>query len=257
MQAFNMLIFVGLGLHDEKDLTLRGIEAMKKAEKVYAELYTSKWFGDIKKLEKIAGKEITILKRSDLEENSSRILEEAKVKDIVILVQGDPLVQTTHAALVLDAKKKGIKTGIVHNSSIISAIAKTGLHTQKFGQYITIPFLEKTKGLIPEVLIKTVEENRKRGLHTLCLLDVAERCMSVKEALDILLKAKLVEKGSEIVVCSQLGGKDALITYEKVEKLINREFSIPSVIIIPGSLHFTEKEYLLTLFSGSNPDNKT
>jgi len=239
-----MLTLVGLGLHDEKDLTLRGIEAIKNAEKVYIELYTSRWFGDIRKLEEIAGKEITVLKRSDLEENSGRILEEAKEKNVVILVQGDPLVQTTHTALVLEAKKKGVYTEIVHNSSVISAVAETGLHTQKFGPYVTIPFPEKTKGLVPELLVKTVEENKKRGLHTLCLLDVAERCMTVKEALDILLKADVLEEGSEIVVCSKLGSKDTIILYGKVQELMERDFDSPSVIIIPGSLHFTEKEYL-------------
>jgi diphthine synthase len=239
-----MLTLVGLGLHDEKDLSLRGIEAIKRAEKVYIELYTSKWFGDVKRLEEITGKEIKVIGRPDLEENYERILEEAKEKNVVILVQGDPLVQTTHVALVLEAKKKRIDTEIVHNSSIISAIGETGLHTQKFGPYVTIPFPEKTKGLIPELLVETIEENKKRGLHTLCLLDVAERCMSVKEALEILVKAKALDESSEIVVCSKLGSKDAVIIYGKVEELREKEFDSPSVIIIPGSLHFTEKEYL-------------
>ncbi len=239
-----MLTLVGLGLHDEKDLTLRGIEAIRRAEKVYIELYTSKWFGDLKKLEEIAGKEIKVIERSDLEENSERILKEAKEKNTVILVQGDPLVQTTHAALVLEAKKKGIETEIVHNSSVISAVAETGLHAQKFGPYVTIPFPEKTKGLIPKFLIETIKENKKRGLHTLCLLDVAERCMSVKEALEILIKAKGLEENSEIVICSKLGSKNGVITYGRVEELMEKEFEPPSVIIIPGSLHFTEKEHL-------------
>ena len=36
-----MLFIVGLGLGDEKDITLRGLEAVKKCEKVYIEAYTS------------------------------------------------------------------------------------------------------------------------------------------------------------------------------------------------------------------------
>lgn len=36
-----MLFIVGLGLGDEKDITLRGLEAVKRCEKVYIEAYTS------------------------------------------------------------------------------------------------------------------------------------------------------------------------------------------------------------------------
>ena len=36
-----MLYIIGLGLGDEKDITLRGLEAVKKCDKVYLEAYTS------------------------------------------------------------------------------------------------------------------------------------------------------------------------------------------------------------------------
>lgn len=36
-----MLYIVGLGLGDEKDITLRGLEAVKKCQKVFIEAYTS------------------------------------------------------------------------------------------------------------------------------------------------------------------------------------------------------------------------
>lgn len=36
-----MLYIIGLGLGDEKDITLRGLEAVKKSQKVYMEAYTS------------------------------------------------------------------------------------------------------------------------------------------------------------------------------------------------------------------------
>lgn len=36
-----MLYVIGLGLGDEKDITLKGLEAVKKCEKVYIEAYTS------------------------------------------------------------------------------------------------------------------------------------------------------------------------------------------------------------------------
>jgi diphthamide biosynthesis methyltransferase len=36
-----MLYLVGLGLADEKDITVKGLEVVKKAERVYLEAYTA------------------------------------------------------------------------------------------------------------------------------------------------------------------------------------------------------------------------
>lgn len=36
-----MLYIIGLGLGDDKDITLKGLEAVKKCSKVYMEAYTS------------------------------------------------------------------------------------------------------------------------------------------------------------------------------------------------------------------------
>ena len=36
-----MLYIVGLGLGDERDITLRGLDAVKKCARVYLEAYTS------------------------------------------------------------------------------------------------------------------------------------------------------------------------------------------------------------------------
>jgi len=40
-QKKKMLYIIGLGLGDEKDITLKGLEAVKKCDKVYMEAYTS------------------------------------------------------------------------------------------------------------------------------------------------------------------------------------------------------------------------
>lgn len=246
-----MLILIGLGLFDEKDLSLRGIEEARKADKAYLELYTTAWFGDVKKLEEMVGKKIEILKRKDLEENSDKILEEAEVKDVAILVGGDPLVATTHSALLLEARKKSINVKVIHNSSIVSAIAETGLHIYKFGPCVTIPFPEKTKGKLPESVYETIKMNKTRGLHTLCLLDIEEnKLMSVREALKILLtleesrKEGVISLAEKLVVFSRAGSQEAKIYFKKLEDLMEIEIKLPAVLIIPGSLHFTEKEFL-------------
>ena len=243
------LTLIGLGLFDEKDLSLRAIEEARNSDKVYIELYTSKWYGNLENVKRLIGKDVLELKRKDLEENSRKTIEEAKSKKVVIFVQGDPLVQTTHSSLLLEARKLGIETKVIHNASILSAVAETGLHVQKFGPYVTIPFPEKTRGKLPESVFEVIKENKKRGFHTLCLLDVVaedNKYMTINEGLKILL-GNVVKDDERIVVFAKAGNKP-VTAYNTVSNLIDRGISdIPAVIIILGKLHFTEKEFLLSI----------
>jgi diphthine synthase len=255
-----MLALISLGLFDEKDLTIRGLEEAKKADRIFIELYTSKWNGNLKNLEKLVGKKVEVLHRKDLEEESGKILEEAKEKNVVIFTQGDCLVQTTHTSLIQDAKKLGIRTEIIHNASIISVVAETGLHPQKFGPYVTIPFPEKTKGKLPESVYEIIKMNKSRGLHTLCLLDVAEeenKYLLPQEAMKILLEMEEERKegvftaDTTVMVFAKAGSENPLIVFDKVKNLVKKDFNeLPAVLIIPGILHFTEKEHLLLMCSG-------
>ena len=36
-----MLTFIGIGLYDEKDISIKGLEAVRAADRVYIEFYTS------------------------------------------------------------------------------------------------------------------------------------------------------------------------------------------------------------------------
>ena len=246
-----MLILAGLGLFDQKDLTIREIEEAKKADKAFIELYTSKWHGSLENLKKLIGKKIEILTRKDLEENSDKILTQAKTQNVIIFVPGDPMIATTHTSLIQQARKLGIKTKIIHNASIVSAIGETGLHIYKFGPSVTIPFPEKTKGKLPESVYDVIKMNKARGLHTLCLLDVIdERAMEPKEAIEILLelenlrKENIIKKDSGIIVFSKAGSDEEKIVFDSIENLRGKSFDVPAVIIIPGILHFTEREFL-------------
>lgn len=49
-----MLYLVGLGLADETDITVKGLEVVKKAERVYLEAYTAILLVDKQKLVSIA-----------------------------------------------------------------------------------------------------------------------------------------------------------------------------------------------------------
>ena len=67
-----MLSLIGLGLNDEKDITLRGLEVAKQADKVYIELYTNKWFGSMGNLKELIGKDVNELLRNNLEDEIGR-----------------------------------------------------------------------------------------------------------------------------------------------------------------------------------------
>ena len=92
-----MLSFVGLGLYDIKSITRRGEDAVREADFVFLENYTSELRGsNVRELEEYYGKAIEILQREDVEVNPEQILECAKKGKTAILIAGDPMISTTH-----------------------------------------------------------------------------------------------------------------------------------------------------------------
>lgn len=59
-----VLYIVGLGLGDEKDITIRGLECVKRCKKLYLEYYTSILGIDHVKLEKFYGVPIVLADRT-------------------------------------------------------------------------------------------------------------------------------------------------------------------------------------------------
>ncbi len=237
-----MLYLIGLGLWDEKDLSLRGVEACRKCKEVYAELYTARWGGSLPNLEKTIGKKIHLLERTDLEDDSPELIKKAKSSDIAVLFPGDPLSATTHLSLVSEAKESKIPVKIIHSSSIFTAVAECGLSLYSFGKTVSIPALQPN--FSPTSFVEGIMDNRKMGLHTLCLLDIG---MSVPEAVKILLgleKHSKIISDQKIVACSGLGSDKQKVIYKTANELLNENMSPPAVLIIPGKMHFTEKEFL-------------
>lgn len=240
-----MLYLIGLGLWNEEDLTIRGLDALKKCDVVYCEFYTNKWTGNLEKLEELTGRKIIVLKRIDVE--SERLTDEAKHTNVALLVPGNPLAATTHIQLLIDAKEKGVETRVIHASSIYSAVAVTGLQLYKFGRTTTLAFLEKS--FKPSSPYEVILENRRAGLHTLVLLDVKEenRYMTVKDGIEVLIElGENLDPESKIIACCQLGSENQKIRYGTMKELAkdNSLTDTPAVIIIPGRLHFKEEEAL-------------
>ncbi|HLC72433.1 MAG TPA: diphthine synthase [Candidatus Nanoarchaeia archaeon] len=232
------LYLIGLGLHDERDITLKGLEIIKACKKVYFETYTSKLNTAQQNMEKLYEKKITAIPRSFVEEDANKLLAEAKKEDVAVLIIGAPLAATTHIDLFLEAKKQHIPVEVIENGSVLTAISITGLFLYKFGRITTIPF-NNEKITSPYDVVMT---NQKNKLHTLCLLDIQEtRIMTAREGLDYLIKQGL-KNDTRVVACGALGAPDPEIKVGKAKDIVIRRF--PQCIIIPTDLHFKEEESL-------------
>lgn len=59
---------------------------------------------------------------------------------------------------------------MVHNASILNAVGCCGLQLYSFGEVVSIAFW--TDSWRPDSFYDKISQNRDRGLHTLCLLDI-------------------------------------------------------------------------------------
>lgn len=173
-----MLFVIGLGLGDEKDITVKGLEAVRKCKVLYLEHYTSILGTSKERLEQYYGKEIKLADRDLVESNADEILEAAKTSTVAFLVVGDPFGATTHSDLVVRARKLKIKVQVVHNASILNAIGCTGLQLYKFGQTVSIVFF--TEAWKPDSFYDKIKGNLSLGLHTLALLDIKVKEQSIE-----------------------------------------------------------------------------
>ncbi|MFB0502353.1 MAG: diphthine synthase [Candidatus Bathyarchaeia archaeon] len=259
------LIFIGLGLHDELDISIRGLEAVRKSDFIFAEFYTSLMSGFSKeRFGRATRKRIRVVSRKNLEdEDGELILQKAAEGSAVLLVPGDPLIATTHIDLRIRAERRGVKTSIIHGASIISAVVGlSGLQNYRFGRSVTIPFPHG--GRISETPYEVISENKARNLHTLCFLDIqAEegRFMTVNDSLRALSTLEERKQRGTItpetmaVGIARAGSEDPLVKADHVENLLCFDYgSPPHSLIIPAEhLHFMEAEALITL--AGSPDN--
>ena len=244
------LYFIGLGLDNEKDITVNGLEAVKKCDVVYLENYTSVLNCSKETLEKFYGKKIIIARRNLVEAEDNEIIENAKARNVAFLVAGDPLVATTHIDLFLRARKEGIKCYAFHNSSVVSAIGATGLQVYKFGKTTSIPFENENVETPYDVL----KNNSSLGLHTFFLLDLNPeegKFLTVNDAIRYLLKVELKRNEKAFsektlcVGCARIGSESQIIKAGTAKDLLKHNFGKPvHCLIAPGKLHFMEEEAL-------------
>lgn len=247
------LVFVGLGLDDEKGMTLRGLEETKEADTVFAEFYTSTLRnGSMERLEALVGKPIEVLGREEVED-AKVILDACRDKKVVLLVAGDPMTATTHVDLRIRAHMAGSETKVVHGPSVFTSVAGLlGLQHYKFGRTTTLPFPQE--GYSPTSPYEVICENSSRGLHTLVLLDIdaaSSKYMTANEGLHLLMDMEtrvgkgVISKDTVVGVVARAGSDDSTVIAGPMRKLLDKEFGPPlHSIVIPGKLHFMEEEAL-------------
>ncbi len=236
------LHFIGIGLNDEKDITVKGLETVKKCESIYLEYYTSKLNCPLENLEKLYGKKIIIADRELVERKADEMLDKAKDNDVAFLVIGDIFSATTHIDLFLRAKEKNIPTNFIHNASVLTAIGESGLELYKFGKATSIPFDNENI----KTPITVFESNYKSNLHTLFLLDLHpldDKFMTINEAAEYLIKNE-IDQNLPAIGCAGLGNKNAEVKSGTLEDLKNTKFNIfPQCLIIPAkNMHFIEED---------------
>lgn len=265
-----MLTFVGLGLYDERSVTVEGRESIRSADRVFGEFYTSTLTGTtVDELEAYHGIDIEVRDRAGVEQHPEDILDAAADGDVVFLTAGDSMIATTHVDLRLRAHERGIDTRIVHGTSAQSAASGlTGLQNYRFGKATTLPFpyasgrdetdtgrtVDPSEGReVPDSVIETIDDNRDRGLHTLVYLDIkadTDRYMTADRAAGMLADHYPDALG---VVVARAGSPDPYVKADHLSALADGDFGDPlHLLVIPGSLHHIEADALREL--GGAPD---
>ncbi|KAL0091018.1 diphthine synthase [Phycomyces blakesleeanus] len=263
-----MLYIVGLGLSDETDITVKGLQAVKGSERIYLEAYTSILTVGKEKLEAYYGKEVVIADREMVETESDAILANADKINVSFLVVGDPYGATTHTDLVIRAREMNIPVQVIHNASIMNAVGACGLQLYNFGQTISIVFFTDTWR--PDSFYDRIIENHNIGLHTLCLLDIKvkeqsienmargrkiyepPRYMTVNQAVEQLLeieenrKQGICTPESLAIGCARIGTSTEQIVAGSLSELLEVDFGGPlhSLVLVGSKMHHMEADFI-------------
>ncbi|KAJ1493387.1 tetrapyrrole methylase [Baffinella frigidus] len=205
------LYLVGLGLGDEKDITVAGLEVVKRCKAVYLEAYTSILGVEKSSLETFYGRgvdlmdrkaveqgcnamlcldRVDLMDREAVEQECDAMLEMAKTEEVAFLVVGDVYGATTDtdndlvAFLVVgDVYGATTHTDIAVRARDLGVRVKV-IHNasimnacgacglQLYNFGQTVSICFFTETWRPDSFIDKVLFNKRAGLHTLCLLDI-------------------------------------------------------------------------------------
>lgn len=249
------LWIVGIGLIPG-DITLRGMERIRRADRVFLDSYTS--VQAEAGLEGAVGRPIEILDRASVE--SDMLVELAAREDVCLLVPGDGLTATTHLTLLIECLSHGIEAGVVPGISVATVVPGVlGLQWYKFGRATTVPF--SREGYRPESPHAVVVSNLGQGLHTLVLLDIDDgRMMTAAEGLRYLLEidarvgAGVIGSDTLVAAVARAGAGDQRAVSGRLEAVVAADIGPPPhTVVVPGDLHFMEEEALRRIRIDQSP----
>ncbi len=250
------LIFVGLGLGGVEDMSLKALEELRSCDRVFGEFYTSKLIdSDVGGLERLIGKKVSLLNRAAVEEGEE-VIDAARAMKVAFVCAGDTMAATTHLDIRLRAMEENIPTRLIHGVSIFTACASSfGLQPYKFGRTITLPFQEEH--FQPTSPYENILENKKRGLHSLVLLDIQDdikRYMTAADGVRWLIEAEqkigggLIAADTIICAAARVGSKTEKLVAGYPEAILSADMGGPlHTLILPGKLHFMEAMALVKL----------
>jgi diphthine synthase len=254
------LLFVGLGLSDERGLSAQAMDALRGSDEVLAEEYTATApAGTLERLGAALGRPVRRLDRALLESERPVLEALARRPRVALLVVGDPFAATTHVALRSAVERAGHTWRYFPNASILTAAAGfLGLQHYRFGRTVSLPFPEP--GFEPRSPIEQIAGNRGRGLHTLVLLDLRPgegRFLLAPEALRLLRErdpeGKALPANGRVAVVARVGREDAGAWFGSIPELLEVDFGLPMhALVVPAEELHVEEEAALERFRVSS-----
>ncbi|MEN3048336.1 MAG: diphthine synthase [Candidatus Caldarchaeales archaeon] len=245
-----MLWLVGLGLGSKGCVTEEAWRAMKGADAVYLDTYTS--FVEEELLDAVrreVGDRLVMADRRALEDRSRELVSRGATEDVVVAVPGDPLMATTHSSLIVEAARSGVPWKVVHGVSIFSAaVSRAGLSPYKFGRTVTVP--RDAEEDVLRGTWRTIAVNSASGLHTMLLLDTAGGGLTAGEASEMLLgsgaRAEVDEalRDPLVVYCARVGMRGERVGAARLSSLTSIDLPPPPhVLLVPSRLGPGERDF--------------
>lgn len=261
-----MLWLIGLGVEGLSGMNMKGREILKACDLIYIERFTG-YLSDIDLSElRLYGKHddnvVSVVGRLFVEDGRD-ILEQAGNNEVALIVYGDPLIATTYIELLIRATKRGITVEVIHSASgITSLIGESGLQIYKFGRTSTI--MSEPQSAIS--VYNTLLDNLLLGNHTLILTEYSETKENISpffldpnDAMKMLLgvekdqRSRAFTEETYVLVTSRIGRADKKIISGQIRSLLEINYGTgPHSLIVPGRLHFVEKEAISCMTSALN-----
>uniref|UniRef100_A0A7S2GEP7 diphthine methyl ester synthase n=1 Tax=Octactis speculum TaxID=3111310 RepID=A0A7S2GEP7_9STRA len=189
-------------------------------------------------------------------------------EEVAFLVVGDPLCATTHTDMMIRARDFGVEVKVIHNASVMGAIAGCGLQLYSFGLTVSIPFFDEKWR--PDSFYDKIGSNRVGKMHTLALLDIKvkepdyeammkgrtqflpPRYMTVSTAVAQLLEIEGRRQEGHCLPSSlgvgmaRLGQPTQQIAFGTLEELLEADLGGPlhCLVLCTGDLHDLEMQFM-------------